>query len=203
MLTSAEQATQKERIIKDVAKSTAHTPKKHIKSSEEKEREQKIKKFLQTNYKTQYLPNEAKQDPHLPSQFTVPEMQDILFEEIMNGNLESVRAIVANYKNFLEIQNAEGYSPLSYAILHSQNTIVEFLIKRGANTASMNRYSAYPITVASRYSNLKAVELLLKSNCQNLENKDKFGNSALDYALINNNQDAYDVLVKHARSNTK
>lgn len=155
-----------------------------------------IGQFLQTNYKTEYLPSEMydKQNPHLAKPIYMSEVVKWAFDAIASGNLNLTRILLDNYIFLLTIKNDEGYGLLSYAILHGRNDIAYMLVYRGANLAEENKYQAQPINIAARTNNIEAVKLLLDNGC-NADYQDAFGKSAMDYASMNDNKEMYNYLL--------
>lgn len=151
-----------------------------------------IKKFLNTNYKTEYLPSEIfnKSNPHLKKPLYMTEIVNWAFAAVETGNIDNLRILLENYPFLFTIKNDDGYGLLSYAILHSRNDIAYMLAYRGANLNEKNKFNAEPINIAARINNIEAVKLLLNNGC-NGSYKDGFGKSALDYSLMNNNTELH------------
>ena len=157
----------------------------------------KINRFLSENYKTQTLPGKVYENAHLPEPFYLSDLKNWTFDAVRKGDAEAVRAFLDNY-NLLKIKDDEGYSLLSYAIMHHQNNITDLLIKRKINLNDTNKYGASPLTIAARSNNAYAVKLLTKHKCK-VRHKDQFGNTPSDYALMNNNKEIYEYLLEMQR----
>lgn len=151
-----------------------------------------IKRFLQTNYRTEYIPSEMfdRDNPHLKKPVYMSQVVDWAYSAIAKGDLKTTRILLDNYQFLLDIENDQGYGLLSYSILHSQNAITYMLLQRGANLEQLNKYQASPINIAARTNNTEAVKLLIDSGA-NIKHCDAFGKSALDYAQMNQNEKMY------------
>ncbi len=154
-----------------------------------------IARFLQTNFKTEYLPSEFfnKGNSHLAKPIYMSEVVNWAFDAVAVGNINSLRVLLDNYDFLPTIKNNDGYGLLSYSILHGRNDIAYMLVYRGANLNEENKYMANPINIAARTNNIEAVKLLLDNGCT-ANQQDVFGKTALDYALMNNNQEMYSYL---------
>ena len=162
---------------------------------------QDIKAFLATNYKTSYLPSKVyRENEHIDKPLYVSQLREMVFGAVAKGDLFELRAVLDNY-NLLNITSDDGYNLLSYAILHHQDRVAELLLKRGIDINSKNKYGGTPLIVAARAGNLKILKQIAHyKNCE-IMHRDRFGNSAIDYAYLTNNRQmqAYlrDVLNGH------
>jgi hypothetical protein len=156
-----------------------------------------IERFLQTNFKTEYLSSEFfnEQNPHLAKPIYMSDVVKWAFEAVAVGNIDSLRVLLDNYSFLTTIKNDDGYGLLSYSILHGRNNIAYMLVYRGFNLNELNKYMASPINIAARTNNIEAVKLLVDSGVK-VNEQDAFGKNALDYALMNNNQEMYGYLLK-------
>lgn len=159
----------------------------HIdKTAQERIRIKRINRFLDTNYKTQILPEEAYDDSGLPKPFYLNELRSWAFKAVRNSDIDTLRALLDNY-NLLKIQNRDGLGLLSYAISFNGNRIARFLIRRGANINETDNHNQTPLNIAARNNNEVMVGILAKSGCD-VHHKDNSGKSSSDYALMNNNR---------------
>lgn len=151
-----------------------------------------IKRFLQTNYRTEYIPSEMfdRGNPHLKKPVYMSQVVDWAYSAIARGDLKTTRILLDNYEFLLNIENDQGYGLLSYSILHSQNAIAYMLLQRGANLEQLNKYQASPLNIAARTNNTEAVKLLLDRGA-NTKQCDAFGKSSIDYAQMNQNEKMY------------
>lgn len=147
----------------------------------------RIQEFLKKNYKNNYVPAKIYDgkpvNKHLPEPLYLDQIAKKLYENIASGNASEVRAILDNF-NLLEIKNSEGYSPLSYAILHRKNQVAKLLILRGANLNQRSKYGYTPLIIAAKTNNAPIIDLLLEYGA-NKKIADNFGKTALDYASSN------------------
>lgn len=155
---------------------------------------QDIKEFLSTNYKTTYLPAKVyRENKNIARPLYILQLRELAFEAVAKGDLFALRALLDNY-NLIDITSDDGYSLLSYAILHNQNAIAELLIKRGININTINSYGGTAFTISARTGNMKILKLLGEHKDCKIFHQDKFGNSAVDYAYITNNRQMQEYL---------
>ncbi|XP_046842959.1 ankyrin repeat and SAM domain-containing protein 6-like [Xenia sp. Carnegie-2017] len=88
---------------------------------------------------------------------------------VTSGNLEGVQILLNNDKNndLVNYCAEDGNTPLIYACAHGRESIVRFLLSKGANLTSetsTNVYGWSPLMVASYYGHLKIVNLLLQQS---------------------------------------
>jgi hypothetical protein len=159
-----------------------------------------INRFLQTNFKTEYLSSELfnKKNSHLAKPIYMSEVVNWAFDAVAVGDIDSTRILLDNYDFLLTIKSDDGYGLLSYSILHGRNDIAYMLVYRGANLNEENKYMANPMNIAARTNNIEAIKLLLDNGCK-INHQDAFGKTALDYALMNNNQEMYNYLLKSSQ----
>jgi len=156
-----------------------------------------IIKFLQTNFKTEYLSSEFfnKKNSHLAKPIYMSEVVRWAFDAVAVGDINTIRVLLDNYDFLLTIKNNDGYGLLSYSILHGRNDIAYMLVYKGANLNEENKYMANPMSIGARTNNIEAIKLLLDNGCK-VNHQDAFGKTPLDYALMNNNQEMYNYLIK-------
>lgn len=163
------------------------------KSQREKIALDRINRFLSTNYRNQTMPAQMYSGKQpLASPFYLSELKTWTFGAVAKGDLDVLRAFLDSY-NLLHIKNEEGYNLLLHSILHGQYDIAEFLIRRGINVNEVNKYGVSALMIAARNNDIRAIKLLVKYKPK-LYLKDRFGNNALSYALMNNNQDVHKLL---------
>ena len=78
---------------------------------------------------------------------------------------------------------ADGTTPLHWAVHANDATIVELLLAAGADAQAVNRYGVRPIALACTNGNAAIVALLLDAGVDATV-KDKAGMTALDLAVI-------------------
>jgi hypothetical protein len=155
---------------------------------------QDIKAFLETNYKTSYLPAKVyRENEHIDKPLYVSKLREMVFSAVATGNLYELRAILDNYE-LLNITSDDGYNLLSYAILHKQDMAADLLLKRGIDINSKNRYGGTPLIVAARAGNLTILKQIAHYKHCDIMHRDRFGNSAIDYAYLTNNRQMHAYL---------
>ena len=82
---------------------------------------------------------------------------------------------------------------------NGHDTVIPLLLEADAQIDAQNNNSNSPLILASRNGKEAAVRELLKGN-PNLDLKDRWGKTALDYARGKNHQSIVDLLVDHERS---
>ncbi len=170
----------------------------HIdKTERELSKIRKINRFLDTNYNTQILPEEAYEHSGLPRPFYLNKLSSWAFNAIRNSDIKTLRALLNNY-NLLHIKNKDGTGLLSYAISFNHNRIARFLIRSGADINEKDNKNYTPLNIAARNNNEIMVGILTKNAC-NVFHKDDSGKSSADYALMNNNHRMH----KHLLSRSK
>lgn len=158
------------------------------KTAKERQAIKDINAFLETNYKTNYLPAKVyRESKNIERPLYISQLREIIFDSVAIGDLHALRAMLDNY-NLINITNDDGYGLLSYAILHNQDTVAELLIKKGIDVNTCNKYGASPITLAARSGNFKIAKLLVEHKNCDIYHRDKFGNTAIDYAYLTNNR---------------
>ena len=83
-----------------------------------------------------------------------------LYDAIKEGDLEHVKDCFN--KDFVNMKDHRGVTPLMIAIMRSYEDIAEFLIKNGANVNAQNNAGATPLMYACFENNLDMVKLLVK-----------------------------------------
>lgn len=153
----------------------------------------KINQFLSTNFKTTYLPGEVYFDNnHIAKPLYIGQLKNLMFQAISRNDIDAVRAILDNF-NLLHIKNKNGYTLMSYAILHQKNDIAEILLYRGTYINEPNDLGETPLIIAVRSNNFPMIRFLLKNGADpNL--KDKFNKTPIDYAICSKNNEVIELL---------
>lgn len=158
------------------------------KTMKERNAIQDIKTFLNTNYKTSYLPARVyRESDHIERPLYMSQLRELAFNAVAKGDLYALRALLDNYK-LIDVKSDDDYGLLSYALLHNQTEAAELLIKRGCDINNINKYGGSPMTIAARLGNLKILKLLTEQKGCNIFHRDRFDNSAVDYAYLTNNR---------------
>nr|WP_294857885.1 ankyrin repeat domain-containing protein [uncultured Fluviicola sp.] len=119
--------------------------------------------------------------------------QDV-FESARTGNIKQLKKLIALDKDTIQKVNQMGFDPLMIACYRGQTKCAAFLIEHGAD---VNRPSAEgsALQAASYQSNTDLAELLISKGAQlNVQGPD--GNTALMYAVLNQNQSLVKALKK-------
>lgn len=83
-----------------------------------------------------------------------------LYDAIKEGDLDNVKDCFN--KDFINIKDHHGVTPLMIAVMRSYEDIAEFLIKNGADVNAQNNAGATPLMYACFENNLDMVKLLVK-----------------------------------------
>jgi len=114
-------------------------------------------------------------------------------------NHKEVTAILLNAKANPNLHDYLGNTALMGACFMGYIEIAEMLLDAGALVDKQNDNLATALSFATNFGNVKIVELLLTNGANPLL-KDKFGNNPIDYAIIQENEDCYKLLVSVANS---
>ena len=100
------------------------------------------------------------------------------------------------HKAEVNIQDRNGKSALTHAITKVNLLLVRPLLEHGADPNVTDKsWSATPIILAARFGSVGIADVLIKKGA-NLNTKDGFGKSALDYALTSESQRMVKMLRK-------
>lgn len=124
-----------------------------------------------------------------------------LYHAARYGNLQFVKSLVAR-KADLELKDITGTTALQRAVGNGHESVVEFLLKSGANVNTFNNDGNTPLMRAvTRKFNI--YKLLLNANVT-IEQKNNKGETALHLAVSHNNEAASkDLLGKGANPNVQ
>jgi ankyrin repeat protein/L-ascorbate metabolism protein UlaG (beta-lactamase superfamily) len=118
------------------------------------------------------------------------------FQAIQNGEYEKVEHLIQNNPGWVD-STSNGYSPLILASYFGKDTIVELLIKNGADMYKVDpNVGATPLHFATNQNNQSVVNVLI-SNGMDLNVKDKNKKTALIYAIENNKKEMVELLLKN------
>lgn len=107
--------------------------------------------------------------------------QDV-HEAARKGDLASLELLCEATPGFLDMANADGYTPLMLSAYHGHVDVVSYLVKNGANVDGESKYGT-PVMAAVVKGNQEIVTVLLKNNA-NPDVADNNGTTALLYAAI-------------------
>ena len=119
--------------------------------------------------------------------------QDV-FESARTGNIKQLKKLIKIDKDTIQAVNQMGFDPLMIACYRGQTKCAEFLVKNGAN---VNRPSPEGSALqAACYQNNFALAKVLVDGKADLNTQGPDGNSALMYAVLNQNLPLVELLVK-------
>ena len=118
--------------------------------------------------------------------------QDV-FESARTGNIKQLKKLIKIDKDTIQAVNQMGFDPLMIACYRGQTKCAEFLIKKGAN---VNRPSAEgsALQAACYQNNFELAKVLVNGKAE-LNTQGPDGNSALMYAVLNQNLPLVQLLV--------
>ncbi|WP_430405037.1 ankyrin repeat domain-containing protein [Fluviicola sp.] len=119
--------------------------------------------------------------------------QDV-FESARTGNIKQLKKLISLNKDTIQKVNSMGFDPLMIACYRGQTKCAVFLIEHGAD---VNRPSAEgsALQAACYQNNTDLARLLIAKGAQlNIQGPD--GNTALMYAVLNQNEKLVDALRK-------
>jgi len=137
----------------------------------------------------------------------IPELFDYLLQRrarinTRNRNGESALSIAAYVGNLRCVQrlveagaevNFYGWPPLIYGAFNGRASVVDYLLKHGAEINAPTANGSTALFFAARYGHLEVVELLLK-NRADAKIANETGETAVDWALKSGNTDIEDLL---------
>jgi len=118
--------------------------------------------------------------------------QDV-FESARNGDIKQLKKLIKLDKDTIQAVNQMGFDPLMIACYRGQTKCAEFLIKNGAD---VNRPSPEGSALqAACYQNNFPLAKVLVEGKANLNIQGPDGNTALMYAVLNQNVAMVQLLV--------
>lgn len=124
---------------------------------------------------------------------SVSTAQDV-FEAARTGNVKQLKKLIALNKDTIHALSPMGFDPLMIACYRGQTKCAAFLIAQGAD---VNRPSAEGSALqAACYQNNTALAMLLIKRGAGLNAQGPDGNTALMYAVLNQNLNVVKALVK-------
>jgi len=89
--------------------------------------------------------------------------QDDIIEASRSGDLESVQALVSADPALLDTRDADGMTPLHWAIFRERHQVAAFLLEQGADFEAVDAENRTPLHHAAFGGDPSSVELLLAS----------------------------------------
>ena len=106
------------------------------------------------------------------------------------GDLDSVKSFISSNSEAIDITSKGGWTGLIIACYHEKKEVVNLLIELGANVNAVNNngttvfmYAKTPIQNTHKDTSL--LTILLKNGAE-INKKDLFGKTVLDYVIENN-----------------
>lgn len=119
--------------------------------------------------------------------------QDV-FESARTGNIKQLKKLISLNKDTIQKVNQMGFDPLMIACYRGQTKCAAFLIEHGAD---VNRPSTEGSALqAACYQNNTELGILLISKGAHLNTQGPDGNTALMYAVLNQNEKLVSTLKK-------
>lgn len=97
-----------------------------------------------------------------------------------SGNIAGIQKLLESGDS-IEKRDQSGNTPLIVAAFSNKPEMVEYLCKKGANVNAQNNDRVTALISAAYYDLLDVAKVLVKYN-PDKKIKDKYGNTALDYA---------------------
>lgn len=128
-----------------------------------------------------------------------------LLEASLHGDVQGIKKAIKDGAN-VNIQDAEGFTPLNRSAKLSYYHLVYYFVELGADVTIPNDENITPLHYGVEYNNIKIVKLLLE-NGADIDARDKITESPLHWAGWTGNYEAAKLLLKHganpyAKNNT-
>ncbi len=115
------------------------------------------------------------------------------------GDLKKVKEIIDRDPNEINVQDAQGFTPLHLASGKGHIEIVEFLLNHGADIESEIFNGDTPLLVAARYARhgqYETIKTLLEHGAK-VNHKDKHGRAALHDAAMYSGKEVINLLISY------
>jgi len=96
---------------------------------------------------------------------------------------------------FIDIQDANGDTPLHHALAHNHEELVSFILSKGAHLNIANLKGEYPLHLAA-LSSPALLKILVSKESVDLEVRNKCGATPLNAACLNGNVEAVKILLE-------
>ncbi len=156
------------------------------------------------SYDTQRLPSSiskktySKDNQHLPSVVYEEEYVNILFQSVLQSNLEVMRAMIEKFGT-TEVRDMEGNTPLLYAVMAGNIKSATVLLGMGAGVDAKNYAGTSSLYAAAYLSRMDLVEGLLQRRADP-DITDKIGKTPLMLAAERNNVGIAEALLDSGAS---
>ncbi|KAM9436779.1 transient receptor potential cation channel subfamily A member 1-like isoform 2-T2 [Clarias gariepinus] len=115
-----------------------------------------------------------------------------------SGHLDIIRLLVSmTGPEELDVQDAEGQTPLHFAVEKNQESSCSLLLELGANPNIVNAAMMAPIHLAVSRDHNHLVQVLLSCSQTDVNLEGDLGNTPVMFACCHNNCEALDLLLKH------
>ena len=122
--------------------------------------------------------------------------KDALMEAIYKGNEQIVEALISNGAE-VNFQYSDGYFPIHKAVINNQLTIVDSLLRKGANIeAECETFSETPICYAIQYGFTEMVKVLLRYGARIDQPNRRTSIYPIENAIFCNNKEILEILLK-------
>lgn len=108
---------------------------------------------------------------------------DSLLGAVEQGDVGKTRQILQKHPEFINKKNDKGMSPLMYATLLGRLEIIKHLLQAGANPNLFHQNESSPLMVAVLEEQAEVLQLLMEAPSTNLDQQDRYGATALMYAV--------------------
>jgi ankyrin repeat protein len=110
------------------------------------------------------------------------------------GELEKVKALLANGPNLVTSKDSFGRTPLHSAAENGNKAVVELLLANNADVNAADKYDSTPLHFAAMHDRKDAAKLLL-ANKAHVNAKDQAGATPLHYAAAYGHEDVAELLL--------
>lgn len=109
---------------------------------------------------------------------------------VENNNIAMMDALLNNKANINS--SCRCGTPLHHAVLHSSLETVQYLLSKGANVNSLDRFHSTPLHVASKSGRIELIELFLDHGAR-IDTENSTGFTALDLAASCGSIDVFEL----------
>lgn len=122
-------------------------------------------------------------------------VSDEIHDAAQEGNIETVKMLVAENRELVNVPDEFGQTPLHLAAASGQEEIAEFLITQDADVNALNTVNQSVLLYAAYTGNAEIAEKLI-ANGAILNDQDAFGRAPLHYAARQHNYEALILLIE-------
>ena len=169
-----------------------YSTKKHLplkissEDSWEEYNQKQVRRYYNTNsnwkQKMQTLPDEEK--------------QRLFFKYALEGNKKMVKFLFENGKVDLDAVDADGNTPLMFAVKSGKREVAEYLLKKGAKVDYIDNFGVSPLHLATRKNSLELVTLFLEYGA-NINICDNYNQTPIFDAVMENNPKMIELLFEN------